>query len=54
MNASQNLDTSEVTAVRCTALRKHFGEGDARVEVLRGRQFIPWEQTLMQLRAQLI
>ncbi len=36
MNASQNLDTSEVTAVRCTALRKHFGEGDARVEVLRG------------------
>jgi putative ABC transport system ATP-binding protein len=36
MNASQNLDTSEATAVRCTGLRKHFGEGDARVEVLRG------------------
>jgi putative ABC transport system ATP-binding protein len=26
----------ETAAVRCTGIRKHFGEGDARVEVLRG------------------
>jgi len=24
------------TAVRCTGIRRHFGEADARVEVLRG------------------
>jgi putative ABC transport system ATP-binding protein len=26
----------DLTAVRCTGIRKHFGEDDARVEVLRG------------------
>lgn len=31
--------TSSIQAVRCQAVRKYFGEGDARVEVLRGVDF---------------
>ena len=30
------MTPSDPTAVRCAAIRKHFGEDDARVEVLRG------------------
>jgi len=31
--------SSSSQAVRCLSLRKHFGEGDARIEVLRGVDF---------------
>ena len=30
------MSATDPTAVRCTGIRKHFGEDDARVEVLRG------------------
>ena len=34
------MSTDDPTAVRCTGIRKHFGEDDARVEVLRGVDYL--------------
>ena len=35
-SSADPMAPQDPTAVRCTGIRRHFGEGDARVEVLRG------------------